>query len=42
MEHSSGSQAVVAVAGTAVAKLVGGGRGTRYLYKPVAPCGQDE
>ena len=30
-EHSSGSQAVVAVA-----KLVGGGRGTRY------PCGQDE
>ena len=29
-EHNSGSQAVVAVAGPAMAKLVGGGRGTRY------------
>jgi len=39
-EH--GSQAVVAVAGPAVAKLVGGGRGIRYPYKPIDACGQNE
>jgi len=41
-EHSSGSQAVVAVARPAVVALVGGGRGTRYPYKPIDACRPDD
>ena len=41
-EHSSGSQAVVTVAGPAMAKLVEGGCRARYPYMPIDACRQDE